>query len=141
MGHFTLELARRVGAEGRVIATDIEPRMLVEVGRRLRQRGLLDRVELRQAEPGRLEVEDLAEQVGFVLAFAVAHEVADRAAFFRELAATLTKEGRLLLAEPRLHVSELDFDASLAEAARAGLVVRGQPRIPWCRTVTLGRAS
>ncbi|HOU89559.1 MAG TPA: methyltransferase domain-containing protein [Polyangiaceae bacterium] len=97
LGHFTLELARRVGPTGRVVAVDVQPRMLTGLGRRLRAAGLLGRVELRQAEPDRLGVADLAGQAAFVLAFYLVHEVPDARAFFDEVAATLTADGRLLL--------------------------------------------
>src|SRR5689334_13654635 len=47
MGFFTLEIARRVGATGRVIAVDIQPRMLAGLEKRAAKAGLLERVEVR----------------------------------------------------------------------------------------------
>ena len=49
MGFFTLELARLVGGSGRVIAVDIQPRMLDGLRRRAAKAGVLDRVDARLA--------------------------------------------------------------------------------------------
>jgi predicted O-methyltransferase YrrM len=51
MGSFTLELARRVGPNGRVIAVDVQPRMIAGLKRRLAKAGLLERVDARIAPP------------------------------------------------------------------------------------------
>ena len=73
MGFFTLELARLVGNAGRVIAVDIEPRMLDGLRRRAARAGFLDRVEIRQALPDSLGLADLTAVVDFTLAFAAVH--------------------------------------------------------------------
>src|ERR1035437_2477353 len=49
MGFFTLEMARHVGASGRVVAIDIQPRMIAGLKRRLAKTGLLERTEARLA--------------------------------------------------------------------------------------------
>jgi ubiquinone/menaquinone biosynthesis C-methylase UbiE len=77
MGFFTLELARRVGPRGRVVAVELQPRMLAGLGRRAARAGLLSRIELRQARPEAMGIEDLAGRVDLVLAFAVVHEFPD----------------------------------------------------------------
>src|SRR5664280_1369404 len=51
MGFFTLELARLAGGSGRVIAIDIQPRMLDVLRRRAAKAGVLDRVDARLAAP------------------------------------------------------------------------------------------
>ncbi len=73
MGFFTLELARRVGTSGRVVAVDIQPKMLDGLRRRLRKAGLLVRVQTRLAQPAGMGVADLAGDVDFALVFAVVH--------------------------------------------------------------------
>lgn len=45
-GHDTLFLAEQVGPDGRVLAFDVQPRALANTRERLRQAGLLERVEL-----------------------------------------------------------------------------------------------
>src|SRR5689334_15309979 len=49
MGFFTVEAARRVGAAGRVVAVDLQPRMLAGLRRRAERAGVGDRVETRVA--------------------------------------------------------------------------------------------
>jgi len=75
MGFFTLPLARMVGATGRVVAVDIQPRALDALRRRARKAGLLERVEIRLSQSDSLGLGDLANQVDFALAFAVVHEM------------------------------------------------------------------
>src|SRR6267143_1226690 len=82
MGFFTLDVARMVGPGGRVVAVDVQERMLKVLRRRARKAGLLDRIDIRHAEPGRLGVEDLAGRVDLVLAIFVVHEMPEAGAFF-----------------------------------------------------------
>jgi len=130
MGFFTVELARMVGVSGRVVVVDIQPKMLASLRRRLAQRGLLDRVDVRLVAPESLGVADLSGAVDFVLAFAMVHELPDAGCFFREAAATLRPGGSLLLAEPRGHVKEGGFEKELRLASDAGLRLAGRPPIP-----------
>ena len=121
MGFFTLELARRVGPRGRVVAVDVQPRMLEGLRRRARRAGLLERMDVRLAGHDRMGIGDLAGSVDFVLGFAVVHELPDAGRFFAEAAGAMRPGARLLFAEPAHHVSREEFEAALASAARAGL--------------------
>jgi ubiquinone/menaquinone biosynthesis C-methylase UbiE len=127
MGFFTLELARQVGLNGHVIAVDIEPRMLRGLQRRAAKGRLLNRIELRQALPESLGVEDLAGTVDFVLAFAVVHELSAPGGFFLEATRALKSGGRLLLVEPSGHVQPAQFEEELQLATAAGLGLVERP--------------
>lgn len=129
MGFFTLDLARIVGPKGRVVAVDLQERMLAGLRRRAARAGLLDRIDVRLAQANRLGVADLAGRVDVALALHVIHEVPDAAGFFAEIAASLKPEGRLLFVEPRGHVSADAFAASLALAEQAGLRIVDRPKI------------
>jgi SAM-dependent methyltransferase len=129
MGFFTLDLARMVGPTGRVVAVDLQERMLAGLRRRARRAGLLDRIEARLAGSDRLGVADLAGLVDVAFALHVVHEVPDIQGFFAEIAAALKPDGRLLFVEPRGHVSEDTFVASLALAEKAGFKIVDRPRI------------
>ncbi|MBC8457841.1 MAG: class I SAM-dependent methyltransferase, partial [Deltaproteobacteria bacterium] len=48
MGYFTLPLARMVGPKGRIVAVEIQQKMLSALERRARKEGVLDRIDLRQ---------------------------------------------------------------------------------------------
>ncbi len=137
MGFFTVELARLVGPSGRVVAIDVEPRMLKTLGRRVTRAQIAERVHIRQAQPDRMGTDDLQGAVDFVLAFAVAHEMPDQAAFFAEAARALKPGGEMLLAEPIGHVSEQEFVKALAHAAQAGLLAGSHPYIRASHTALL----
>ncbi len=127
MGFFTIEAARLVGPTGRVVAVDIQPRMLASLRRRAARAGVGDRIETRVVQPGSLGLDDLADATDFLLAFAMVHEFRDDASFFRQAAAALRPGGRLLLVEPAGHVDERRFAVELEAAAAAGLVEAERP--------------
>jgi len=140
MGFFTLELARLVGPMGRVVAVDLQARMLDVLRRRAAKRGLDGRVEMRLATADGMGLADLGGRVDFALAFAMVHEVKDRARFFAEVGATLKRGGRVLLAEPRGHVSDELFAEFLRLAEANGLAVSDGPAITASRTAVLVRS-
>jgi hypothetical protein len=88
---------------------------------RERKGWLTDRIEIREAGPDSLGVADLAASVDFCSVLHVAHEVPDQPRFFSEISNTLKMGAKLLVIEPRGHVSEEDFGVSLSAAAAAGL--------------------
>ncbi len=141
MGFFTLDLARLAGAEGRVVAVDIQPRMLAGLNRRARKAGLADRIDARLARAETLGIEDLDGRVGFALAFAMVHELPDAGRFFGELQRALAPGGTVLLAEPKGHVTAAAFAETLAMARAAGLVDAPGPSIRSSRTAVLRRFS
>jgi ubiquinone/menaquinone biosynthesis C-methylase UbiE len=121
MGFFTLDLARLVGDKGKVIAVDIQPKMLTALARRARRAGLQNRIILREPVGTRMGLDDLVGQVDFVLAFAMVHELPDAAAFFQEVSSVLKAKGKLLLAEPKGHVDMESWNKTLQLAHNAGL--------------------
>lgn len=141
MGFFTLDLARLVGSSGRVIAVDVQPRMLDGLRRRAAKAGVLDRLDIRLAAPDSLGLADLAGQVDFTLAFAVVHELPAAAPFFREVAQAAKPGARLLLIEPAGHVTTSAFDAELKAARDAGFTPVGSPFVRRSHTALLERAG
>jgi SAM-dependent methyltransferase len=109
MGFFTMELARLVGRSGRIIAIDVQPKMLVELKRRAGKAGLLDRIDVRRGTGDCMGLDDLKGQVDFVLA----------------------------LAEPRFGVSEQEFASILQMAKQSGFHLNSQPAIRWTRSAVL----
>lgn len=122
MGFFTLPLARLVGAGGRVVCVDIQEKMLSALKRRARRAGLADRIEARVCDTDSLGVADLVLTIDFVLAFAVVHEARNADRLFKEIQSALKPRGRVLVAEPRGHVSERAFRKTLSVAEHDGLV-------------------
>ncbi len=129
MGFFTLPMARLTGPAGRVIAVDIQAKMLDSLRRRAARAGLLPRIETRLAQPDSLGIGDLKGAVDFVLAFSMVHEMPSVERFFLESAAALKPGGLLLLAEPAGHVKPEKFQSELDAARAAGLEVAERPAI------------
>ncbi len=139
MGFFTLEMAHLVGPAGRVVAVDIQPRMLANLRKRVAKAGLAARVDVRQAQTDSLGIADLAGTVDFALAFALVHELADQAKFFAEIFAAMKPAGVLLFAEPSGHVSEEAFESSLSIARGTGFLLKDRPRVKSSRTAAVVR--
>lgn len=140
MGFFTLELARLVGPSGRVVAVDVQPRMLAGLRRRAARAGLLERVDSRLASPETLGLTDLAGAVDFTLAFGVVHELPAIQSFFAEVAQASKPGAGLLVAEPSHHVRPPRFEAELQAAGRSGFELAGRPKIRGSRAAFLRRA-
>jgi len=140
MGFFTLELARLVGPSGRVVAVDIQPRMLSALKRRADRAGLLERLDIRLAAPNTLGIADLTGAADFTLAFALVHELPAVEPFFAEVAKASKPGAGLLFAEPTGHVKPPDFEAEVQAAIHAGFELVGRPAIRRSHAAFLRRA-
>jgi len=129
MGFFTLELARMVGPSGRVIAVDIQDRMLSSLKRRASRAGLLDRIEIRLVPPNSMQLENLNGKIDFTLAFAMVHEMPAVAPFFQQVAAASRPGAQILLAEPAGHVNIAEFEEELKAAESAGFKLSVRPPV------------
>lgn len=136
MGFFTVALADLVGPEGRVLAIDLQRRQLDATARRVGKAGVAGRVEVVQASESALNV---AGPIDFFLAFWMVHEVPDAAAFFKELHGLLAPGGRVLVAEPKMHVNRKKTEDELSIALGNGFtgrMVEGAVRISWAFELT-----
>ena len=120
MGFFTLPLARMVGPKGRVVAVEVQQKMLDVLMKRARKASLDDRIEPRLINDDGMGISDLAGQVDFVAAIHVVHEVPDTTAFFEDVFAASKPGGKLLIVEPKGHVKEEAFEKTLDAAKTAG---------------------
>jgi ubiquinone/menaquinone biosynthesis C-methylase UbiE len=129
MGFFTIPLARLVGPSGRVIAVDLQPKMIESLKRRAAKADVLDRIDARVTSAETMGLGDLEGTVDFTLAFAMVHEFPDAKYFFAEVARASKQNARVLLAEPRGHVRDDAFATELAAVAATGLSVSERPAI------------
>lgn len=120
MGYFTLALARMVGPDGRVVAVELQDKMLSVLSRRARKAGLINIIELRQTVAEGLGVEDLSGEVDFAVAIHLVHEIPDQGAFFAQIWKALKPGGKLLVVEPKGHVSLNQFEQTVATAKQTG---------------------
>jgi ubiquinone/menaquinone biosynthesis C-methylase UbiE len=134
MGLFAIAMARLVGPAGRVIAVDLQQKMLDVLRKRAAKAGVGDRIDTRRCQADALEV---AEPVDFALAFYSAHEVPDLRRLLGEIHECLRPGGRFLVVEPVGHVSAADFQNLLAMAEDAGLAPGDRPRIRLSRAAVL----
>ena len=87
-------------------------------------------------EPDRLGVD---AKVDFVLAFMMVHEVPDARRLLSEIHGCLKPGGKLLVAEPRVHVRRWTFNATVATAVDLGLKLLDQPHVRLCRAVVFDK--
>jgi ubiquinone/menaquinone biosynthesis C-methylase UbiE len=137
MGFFSLPLADLVGETGRVICIDLQNKMIRGLLVRAGKAGLSDRIDARVCRQDSLGVADMAGKIDFAVVFALAHEVPDKGRLFSEVYATLKQDGKLLLAEPKGHVSRLAFEKTVDAARSAGFEVLSDLVIRRSRAVLL----
>jgi len=141
MGFFSLPLAQMVGSKGKVICVDVQEKMIRSLEKRARKAGLSDRIETRICHHNSLCLDDLKGEVDFAFASAVAHEVPDASGFFSEIYETMKPAGRLLVIEPKGHVSEKHFKIIVSAAGQKGFKIIEKSRIGWSRAVLLRKEN
>jgi len=95
-GAFTIDAARRVGPQGRLIAVDIQPEMIAQVEKRVQAAGL-DNVELHVASAYDLPLGDASIDRAFLVT--VLPEIPDRHRALAELRRVLKPGGVLSITE------------------------------------------
>ncbi len=131
-GFFSVAMAGMVGETGRVIAVDIEDRMLERLRRRAERAGVMERIEPRRCDPDDIGV---TGKVDFALVFWMAHEVKNPEKLFTQIASVLKPGARVLLAEPKFHVTASRFRSIVEAAVASGLRVREDAAIRASRAV------
>lgn len=134
MGFFAIPMARLVGDQGRVIAVDLQQKMLDVLRKRAAKAGVGDRIHAHRCEADSI---GLDEPVNFALAFYSAHEVPDLRRLFSEAHKCLRTGGSFLVVEPVGHVSAAAFQDMVSLAEDAGLALNEGPRICLSRAVVL----
>ena len=132
MGFFTIPLARMVGPTGTVVAADLQPQMLAGVRRRAEQAGVYDRIRLHVAQPERIGA---TGPFDFALSFWMLHEVRKPAVFLGEVFRVLKPGGRLLIAEPVLHVPAHQFHREVELAVQQGFRAEAGPAVRFSRSM------
>ena len=141
MGYFTLPLARIVGNSGKVIAVDLQEKMISSLVRRAQRAGLDSRIETRICTESSLDIDDLNETIDFALVFAVLHEMPDIRSVLVNVARTLRDGGQMLISEPTGHVSEEEFAQTAAIGKDLGLQAVDAPHIRRSRSLVLKKVT
>jgi len=138
MGFCSIAMAQIVGNSGLVIAVDLQQKMLDVLRRRATAAGVANRIRLQKCEQNRLGVD---AQADFALAFMMVHEVPDQRQLLGEIHACLKPGGKLLVAEPKIHVPAKAFSSEVTTAEEIGLRPVETPWVFGCRAVVLEKTA
>lgn len=139
MGFFSLDMARMVGPEGKVVCVDLQPRMIKALVRRSTKAGLAGCIDSRTCSKDSLCIDDLNGQIDFAIAFAIVHEVPDPLHFLQQIYRSIKPGGAFLLTEPRGHVTNNKFRDTESTAKDAGFAVVENPPVGKSHAVLLIR--
>ena len=117
-GFFTLELANMVGNSGKVFAVDLQQGMLDKVQNKIIGTKMEHRITLHKCEADKIGI---TEDVDFVLAFYVLHELPEQKDFFKEISGIMKPNAQMLVVEPSFHVSKSEFKEMVKIAGDFGL--------------------
>lgn len=133
MGFFSIAMAKMVGADGRVIAVDLQQQMLDVLQKRAKRAGVAERIGAHRCGRDAIGIHD---RLDFVLAFWSAHEAPNVRSLLIEVHRCLVNGGRLLVAEPWGHVSRAAFGGMIATAREIGLTLEKEPRLRLSRAAS-----
>ncbi len=136
-GFFTVDMAHMVGESGRVIAVDLQEGMLQKLREKIQGTEFEERIMLHKCGEDNIGI---AEQVDFILAFYVVHEVPRQDMFFKKVQASLKTNGLMLVVEPPFHVSAKVFRQEVEKAREAGLTACEGPKVLFSKTVILKKS-
>jgi 2-polyprenyl-3-methyl-5-hydroxy-6-metoxy-1,4-benzoquinol methylase len=125
-GYFTIPMCKLVGRKGRVIATDIQEKMLRALHRRASEAGLAANLTTNFSKPNDFCLDVKAD---FVLAFWMVHEVPELMNFFVNVKEIMKPEALFLIAEPLFHVTRRSFNITLRTAQEMGFKIVDRPEI------------
>ncbi len=133
-GYFNPHLAAAVGPDGKVVAIDIEPKMVEYMAERAKRDGT-PQVEARVTQPGSHGLAD--GEVDRVLIVDTYHHIEDRPAYFGALRAALKPGGKLVIVDITKEApfgppveARLTAEEVTQELAGAGWVVAGEVDLP-----------
>jgi len=135
-GFFTIEMAKLVGNNGKVVAADLQEGMLEILKKKIENTNLKDRIELHKCPQDKIGI---TKESDFILLFYMLHEVPDPSAFLLELFSLLKPEGKILIVEPKFHVSKKNFCNSLEMMKTIGFNVINGPKIFFSRSALINK--
>ncbi len=141
MGFFTVPMAKMLGAQGRVIAVDIQSKMLSGMTRYASKEAVAHRIELHLCGADSLHIGKWSGAVDFVLVFMMLHEILDQERMIRELYSALKPCGKLLFVEPVVHVGKKTYDSELSKLTGTGFRMPAVLKIPVCRAALLEKPA
>lgn len=119
-GFCTFDIADLLNGEGKVVAADLQQEMLDLLEKKMQKYPHKELISLHKCEPSAI---GLNEKFDFILLFFMLHEMPDKATSIAEIKSLLKPDGKILIVEPKFHVTSKDFskEAELLEAT--GMIV------------------
>ncbi len=125
-GYFTIDMAEMAGETGKVIAVDIQQKMLDTVRKKAVRSGVEDRIVFLKATPGNPGI-GISIKADFILAYYMIHETGDYVSFLSAVKENLKKGGKILIVEPAFHVSKNKYFKLVSEVEDIGYTVLDKP--------------
>ncbi|MBA3003436.1 MAG: class I SAM-dependent methyltransferase, partial [Desulfurivibrio sp.] len=92
MGYFSIGMAKLIGETGKVIAVDLQQKMLDTLIHRAQKAGVAHRITTLLCDENNIGIH---EEIDFALTFWMAHETPDKSSFLKQVHAVLKKSGKL----------------------------------------------
>jgi ubiquinone/menaquinone biosynthesis C-methylase UbiE len=123
-GFFTLAASEMVGQKGKVFAVDVQEAMLDIVQKKLASKQYSLQAKLKNIftiKTNGVQFK-ISDPVDLVWAFYMVHETGDLEGFFKQAKEILKPDGKLVIFEPKFHVSKKKFSESVAAAKNEGFI-------------------
>lgn len=134
MGYFSIGMAKVVGENGKIISVDIQQNMLDTLTKRAEKAGVANRITTILCNDKNIGIND---KVDFALTFWMIHETPNELEFLKQIHSILKSPGKLLLAEPKIHVTCTEFKKTLSVAQELGFKLIESPKIAFSHTAVL----
>jgi len=125
-GFFIEAFAQLTGNNGRVIAADLQEKMLEKVRRKIKGKNYENRIIFHKCGKDKVGIDIKAD---FVNAFFMVHEVPSSSNLINEIYSILNKNGIFFYSEPKVHVSKKEFNNTVSLAENAGFKIIDRPKI------------
>ncbi len=133
-GFFTIEMAELAGISGKVTAADLQEGMLEKVLVKIRKSGIQNSIELHTCLKDRI---GLSQKFDFILMFYMLHEIPDIPVLLNEIKSILKSGGKVLIVEPKFHVSKNNFNNSIEIIKSAEFDIIERPKILFSRAIVI----
>jgi len=119
-GTFTIDLAKMVTKQGKVIGVDLQEGMLNRAKNKAQKNDVLDTITFHQCQSNKIGIEIKAD---FILTFFMVHETPDPIGFINEVCTLIKPGGYYYLAEPAFHVSKRQYEEINEQCIKNGLKI------------------
>jgi ubiquinone/menaquinone biosynthesis C-methylase UbiE len=132
MGYFTIPISKMIG-KGKVYALDIQEQMLARLRKKIAKKNF-ENIEIKQYDGSSFNI---AEKFDLVLLFWMFHEVTNKDVFVNEIKAVMNPTSKILVVEPKIHVTKESFSESLKSFHKIGIEAVEYPKVGLSRSVVL----